>query len=358
MSDTYERLAKHLDSLPGGFPATDSGVELRILKRLFAPEEAELAMKLAMTPEPVSKIAAKAGTDESAVAEMIEDMAARGLVYRRTKGGKKQYMAAQFAIGIWEYQVNRLDKGLIRDFEEYVPVFVDSQKKLKTKQLRVIPVSKSVTAETRIMPFEDAENIIRSQSKIVVADCICRKERKMIGKGCGGPVRACFVFGGGALYYKENGLGSEVSEEEALEILRNGIKAGLVLQPGNSKKPLNICMCCGCCCQILKNIKNLEKPAKFVCTNYYATVDENECSECGKCVEKCPMDAVTADGAARVDPDRCIGCGVCAQVCDCGAVTLAEKAETEKWDPPKNMMVAYRQMAIERGLIQIPTRRA
>jgi electron transport complex protein RnfB len=46
MADVYKRLATHLDNLPASFPATDSGVELRILKRLLTPEEAEAAMAL------------------------------------------------------------------------------------------------------------------------------------------------------------------------------------------------------------------------------------------------------------------------------------------------------------------------
>ena len=57
MSEVYENLAKHLDDLPGGFPATDSGVELRILKRLFTTQEAEVAQKLSMMPEPSSATA-------------------------------------------------------------------------------------------------------------------------------------------------------------------------------------------------------------------------------------------------------------------------------------------------------------
>ncbi len=36
MSDVYVQLARHLNRLPAGFPATASGVEIRILKRLFS----------------------------------------------------------------------------------------------------------------------------------------------------------------------------------------------------------------------------------------------------------------------------------------------------------------------------------
>jgi len=46
--EVYRQLARHLDDLPGGFPSSESGVELRILKRLFSPEEAELAVCLTL----------------------------------------------------------------------------------------------------------------------------------------------------------------------------------------------------------------------------------------------------------------------------------------------------------------------
>lgn len=37
--DIYDQLAHHLDQLPAGYPATESGVERRILRRLFTPEK-------------------------------------------------------------------------------------------------------------------------------------------------------------------------------------------------------------------------------------------------------------------------------------------------------------------------------
>jgi len=41
MKDIYEKLRKRLDDLATGYPATENGVEIRILKRLFIEEEAE-----------------------------------------------------------------------------------------------------------------------------------------------------------------------------------------------------------------------------------------------------------------------------------------------------------------------------
>lgn len=348
----YRKLAKHLDRLPGGFPATESGVEIRILKRLFMPWEAETAIALSPKPEPASDIAQRLGAEESELAELLETMSKKGLILRSAKNGQNFYMSAQFVVGIWEYHVNDLDEGLIRDFNEYSPYLMKGWVKQKTKQMRVVPVSASISAEMHVSPYEEAEKLIRQQSKIVVAPCICRKEQRMIGKGCGKLDEACLVFGGGAYFYEENGLGRPVSQEEALDILNKGMEAGLVVQPGNAQKPLNICLCCGCCCQILKNLNTLESPAKAVCSNYYALVDSENCTACGICQERCQMNAITVDETAQVNGERCIGCGLCVPTCPSDALRLAEKEPSERYVPPANLAETYKRIVQERMQIQ------
>ncbi len=350
--EVYLRLAEHLDKLPAGYPRTDSGVEIRILKHLFSEEEAWIATGLKMSPEPVTSIARRLDMDPGELAPILEEMARKGLVFRiRKKDSDPVYMAAQFVIGIWEYHVKDLTPELIRDFNQYVPHLLEYWKQQKTKQLRVIPVSKSISARMTIMPYEEAETIIRGQSKIVVAPCICRKEHRMAGNGCDYPLEVCLTFGAGASYYEENGLGRPVSRQEALAILQKGIDAGLVLQPGNSQKPANICMCCGCCCQILKNLKKMDQPAKLVCSSYYARVDEQKCSACGVCADRCHMDAVCVGDTAAVDLERCIGCGVCVAGCEFDAIALQAKPEEERWVPPENVFETYLNIARERGLL-------
>ena len=244
MTDVYKRLAKHLDNLPTGYPSTASGVELRILRRLFTPEEAEIAMTLTMMPEPAAGIAERTGRDAAALAETLAEMSRKGLIFRMSKGDKTLYSAAQFVIGIWEYHLNSLDEGLIRDVNEYMPTLM--QKGLlsaKTQQLRVVPVAKSVSAEMAVMPYEAAEEIINKQSKIVVSPCICRKEQKMIGKGCDKPEEVCLAFGAGAYYYEQNGLGRSIDKAEALDILKAGCgrRAGAPAgQPAEAHEHLHV----------------------------------------------------------------------------------------------------------------------
>ncbi|MCP4108285.1 MAG: 4Fe-4S dicluster domain-containing protein [Desulfobacteraceae bacterium] len=352
MADVYERLAKHLDNLPAGYPATDSGIEIKILKHLFTPEEAETTIALTMLLEPAGDVAKKLGKDEPDVEKLLYSMSEKGLIFRSGKGGKNKYMAAQFVVGIWEYNVNNLNEELIRDVNEYIPQLLEGWKKHKTKQIRVIPVSESIPTEMNIMPYEQAENIIKKQSKILVAPCICRKEHNMIGGGCDRPSETCLIFGGSAFFYEENGIGRSVSQEEAVEILHKGIEAGLVLQPSNSQKPYVICMCCGCCCQILKNLNKLDEPANFAYTNHYVTVSDDDCTGCGSCEDICPMDAINVeDDLAVVNMARCIGCALCHTRCEFDAINLVEKEESEKLPIPGNTVETYMIMAQERGLL-------
>lgn len=352
MADVFQQLARHLDNLPAGFPATESGVELRILKRLFTEDEAEIARNLTLMPEPASNVAQRIGRDESELADILESMAQKGLLYRSAKGGQNHYSAAQFMVGIWEYHLNDLDKDLIRDVNEYTPYLIKTLwAEQDTKQLRVVPVSKSISAEASVMPYEAAENIIRQQSKIVVSPCICRRESDIMGHSCDKPLEACLSFGSGAYYYEKNGLGRSITQEEALDILKKGAEAGLVLQPGNSKKAGNICMCCGCCCQVLKNLKALGSPAKAVHTNYYAEVVEDECIACGVCADRCQMDAITIEDTALVNLDKCIGCGLCVTHCPTEAMTLKQKDAADQYVPPENTFETYMNMARERGKV-------
>ncbi|MBW2000170.1 MAG: 4Fe-4S ferredoxin, partial [Deltaproteobacteria bacterium] len=260
--DVYRKLAKHLDDLPGGFPSTESGVELRILRRLFDPEEAELALHLSLIPEEAGVIGRRAKLSREEASSRLEQMAKKGLIFSmERRGHPPKYMAAQFIIGIWEYHVNDLDPDLVRDMNEYIPRFFEHETWKKAPQLRTIPVARSVDVTMEVLDYERAEELVRGRSKCLVAPCICRREHRMAGEGCDKLEEACLIFGAAADYYERNGLGRVIETSEAIEILHKAEEEGLVLQPSNAKKIVNICCCCGCCCQILKTLKRHPRPA-------------------------------------------------------------------------------------------------
>ena len=351
IEDIYQQLARHLDDLPGGFPPTESGVELRILRRLFTSEQAELALRLTLIPEEPRVVARRAGIDTVAATRRLEEMAKQGLILRmEPENGDKpfQYMAAQFVIGIWEFHVNDLDIALIKDMNEYMPTL--SEEIWKVPQLRTIPVGRSISVQTEVLPYEKAEELVRAQEKILVAPCICRREHTMSGHGCDKPEETCLVFGIGMDYYKRNGIGRVIDQREALDILEKANEAGLVLQPGNSQELMNICCCCGCCCQVLKAFKRREKPASMAATAFIVNTNPDTCSGCETCIDRCQMEALRIENDHVVlNKDRCIGCGLCVSTCLTESLTLVRKPESEQLTVPKDVEKAAIQLGKARG---------
>ena len=112
--DVYDRLARFLDDLPAGFPRTESGTELRLLRQLFTPAEAELALHLTLIPETAQVIARRAGMELQETSERLTVMSRKGLIYSIEPPGKPAtYMANQMVIGIWEYHVTQLNPDLM-----------------------------------------------------------------------------------------------------------------------------------------------------------------------------------------------------------------------------------------------------
>lgn len=349
--DIYKKLARHLDNLPAGFPPTKNGVELRILRRLFSPEEAELALSLTLIPEESKVIARRNKLSLEEVALRLEEMARKGLIYSiEQEGSPPKYMATQYAIGIWEFHVNDLDEGLVRDMDEYIPTLLDLDKWKKIPQLRTVPVGRSIPIQLEVMPYESAEKMVQSQSKFLVAPCICRRERSLVGEGCKKPEESCLVFGRGVDYYSRNRIGRIIDKKEALEILKEADKAGLVLQPSNSQKIANICCCCGCCCGVLRTIKKHPKPASIVSTPFIASDNSSTCKGCGACLERCQIGALRLeDDKVVLDINRCIGCGLCVSTCPTSSLSLIRKPESKQPKVPRNLIETYFKLGRARG---------
>ncbi len=349
ISEVYQKLARYLDNLPGGFPSTESGVELRILRRLFAEDEAELALHVSLIPAEAGVIARRAGIRRAEAEQRLAELARKGLIMSLVPEGKPVlYMSAQFVIGIWEFHVNDLDPELIRDVHEYMPaLFAEAW---KFPQLRTIPVNRSIDHQLTVLAYEKAEELVRRAQKLAVAPCICRRERHIAGEGCGKLEEACLVFGMGADLYLRNGLARQIEQQEALQILVKADKAGLVLQPGNSQEAMNICCCCGCCCGVLQNLKPYPKPAALVSSAFVACAKAESCNGCGVCITRCQMGALQLEsGHSVLYPDRCIGCGLCVSTCPTGSLVLERKPNAEQPRVPRGGIQSMIQLGRARG---------
>ncbi|MFZ7113672.1 MAG: 4Fe-4S binding protein [Desulfatiglandales bacterium] len=347
----FKKLAQHLNKLPGGFPPTETGVELRILRRLFTLEEAELALHLTLIPEQARIIAYRAKISNTDAEARLEEMANKGLIFRiQPEDEPAMYMAQSYVIGIWEFHVNDLDPEFIRDMGEYLPQLF--KEAWKVPQLRTIPVRRSITAQLEVLPYEAAEVLVRKQETFAVAPCICRREQKMIGKGCRKPEKTCLVFGMAADYYVRNGIGRATDLKETLEILKTADEEGLVLQPSNTQDVLNICCCCGDCCGVLRTVKKFPRPASLVFSPFFVSINPDTCQGCGLCVERCQMDALSlVDEKATLNLDNCIGCGLCVSTCPTESLTLVRKAASDQPNIPKDIIKASIQRGRKRGTL-------
>ncbi len=360
----YKKLRKHLDTFPIAYPKTESGVELEILKELFSPEHAMIALRLGTIPQTIDDIFPFFRRKDKSLEwlqENLSEMVKKGLINGGTgkEKGKVYYSGASLAIGFFEYQVNRVTPTFAKNFVKYMDEgFRDAIIKTKVPQLRTIPSSKAIktiqmgeTIEHKnlITPFDEVEELLANASNTIsLANCICRQTKDLLGEGCKHTKETCLQFGGAAHYYIDNGLGRQISKEEALEVIQKGMKEGLVLQPSNTQRPFALCLCCGCSCEILSNANKMENPAQFFQTNYYAEVNIENCTGCKLCEVKCPMHAavVNENKKSTVDLGKCIGCGVCVTACNFDAIHLVKKGEVI---PPKDTLDLYKKIAVARA---------
>jgi len=333
MSDTaYHALRDFLDRYPLGFPETESGVEIEILKRLFTEDEARLAVRLSPFLEEIEQIAERLGMEVDGLTEELEEMVEKGLVFRVRRRGVATYRAAPFMIGLYEYSIKRIDKELAALFAEYYEsAYLDEMGASGVPGFKVIPVGENIEADDALLPYHKLEESVRAARSIAVTDCVCRKEASLLGEGCDHPMETCLSFGAAADYYVESGLGREITADEAIAILERADASGLVHAGANSKHLSNICNCCPCCCASMKGItKRGHDKHKYMNALFEAAVDEAECSACDICVDRCPVGAISVEDSASVDRNKCLGCGLCASDCPTDAISLVLRPDREE----------------------------
>ncbi len=359
--DVYQRLRREIDKMPIAYPSARSGVELRLLRHLFTPEEAEVAVHLNILPESVSRIRARLGKNgiditEEKLERMLDGLVNKGAILtdqfaEKRRGKKKRFSLVQIVIGMFEFQVDRITGEFSRDFNEY---FDDSLHRpaleMSTWQMRTIPIGTSLSPGTRVADYDNIRKYVSNlKDGICVMNCVCRQSTDVIGKPCthSDLLESCLTFHDAARLMRGKGIGRWITREETLALLDRAEKEGFILQPENSREPSFMCMCCRDCCHDLKLLRLHPRPSEYIHARYRAQVDASRCKGCKKCIAACAMEAISMhDRTAVVNPDSCIGCGVCSTACTHHAHSMIR---TERnYVPPKTSDAMYQKIMVER----------
>lgn len=340
--DVYQRLAQRLDDLPNGFPRTESGVELSVLRKIFTEDEAEITCNLKLLPETPRQIAERLGRDAATFGGTLEKMVERGEIGAVGPLGDRKYHMMPFIIGVYEFQLNRMDRELVELMEDYINQgLFEAIGASPPSFMHTIPVERSIDVQLKVHPFENVRQLMDKAKVFSTHDCICRKDQELLGNRCGKPQGNCISFSTNEHAFDINYRGRMVSRTEAELIMKEAAEAGLVHATMNiTDETYHFCNCCACCCGLLRGVRVHNAPGMLAKSNFWASIDSDTCAACGVCAdERCPMEAILdKDDYYEVNRDRCIGCGVCVITCPTESISMVRKPEEQCIQPPQNMV--------------------
>jgi len=294
--------------------------------------------------------------EDLALKQMIKDLNHNGALTAipSMSTGVMVYRIVPFFPGMLEFtlmrgETNEETKEIARLWQKFFDETVELTQKnydLVVKSLknarsmdRVIPVEEEIEVnQERIIPLEEMSKIIENYDTIALTTCYCRHQKDLVGNPCKTTDlrKNCFGFGRAAEFLIREDFGEKISKKDALRIMKESEKAGLVHKAfhnglDSTKEIEDICQCCKCCCGTFSS--HYSGAAPFLSqTSYMAHVNEDDCMTCGTCVEICNAEAIKLEDIAVVDEKRCIGCGLCAYHCP-------EKAIEMKRTGPRNVFV-------------------
>ncbi|MGE5576978.1 MAG: ATP-binding protein [Syntrophothermus sp.] len=180
---------------------------------------------------------------------------------------------------------------------------------------------------TRVTPASQAAALLRRQGRLALIPCSCR----LTFQRCDQPLETCINMGDSAEELLARGVGREITQKEAVEILGIANSRGLVhmaiYAPGMDAYAL--CSCCECCCHDLQAFKQHGRTNWIAKADVIAEDDPGACTNCGRCVKRCVFGArelLSQDRRLiRYDPSLCYGCGLCVTTCPARAIKMAPR---------------------------------
>ncbi len=336
--DLFEKLCKFYEFTMGKIPWREEFK--RTMQETVTAEELSVFFLLpflhSITLDKLEKRARKAKIPAQDLRVRLARLASEGIImaYETPEGPTYERGHPVF---MTEQQVRKPEDSPQRTFyAKFFDTFLDGDSANaapnKTPYYRVLPVEATLTGKTTskkvivdeiisdprgVLPIDIVSEMVKQDAKLIgVAECYCRKTKRILDQGCEYPLETCFVFNELADALIRHGHARQIEYEEAMQILWQCEELGLVHSVDNCEKEiLNLCNCCSSCCILIKawmrGQTNAEAPSRYV-----AHHDADKCALCEVCISRCPIGVRTVnDGKMVIDAGRCFGCGLCVAAC-------------------------------------------
>lgn len=366
----YNQLVERLNRYPQGAPPSE--LLTKILKILFSEQEAGLVSLMPIKPFTAQKASKIWKKDLVSTKNILDKLAHRALLVDIEMNGEITYALPPPMAGFFEFSMMRVrddidQKVLSELFHQYITNEDDFVKSLftdgKTRLGRTFIHEPVLTDDNalQVLDYERATQVIETASQRGVSMCYCRHKKEHLNKACDAPMNICMTFNNTGASLIKHGHARAVDKVEGLDLLQQAYDNNLVQFGENVQKTVSfICNCCGCCCEAMIAARRFAIMNPVHTTNFIPSVDVSNCNGCGKCVNVCPVEAMTLISAnnpnkskmkkARLNEDICLGCGLCVKVCDKDTIIL--KSREKRVITPTTGVQKAVIMAIERGKLQ------
>jgi Na+-translocating ferredoxin:NAD+ oxidoreductase subunit B len=340
----YIKLAEAMNLRNMTLPSAPIPEFFTLVQELFTPEEAEIACAMPVGYSSIEQIAAKLpGTSIAELAPKLETMADKFVIEIRENNGKKSYELLPFIPGITELTglggfANEHDIKVHKLVMEYIwaleklAATMPPPEPAPSSATRTVSVEEEVTHRSAVLPLSEVRTLLLNTKDIGAGICMCRRWGDLEKKPCAAPQDNCLVLGQSAIFAMGRNIVKRITSEEAIRRMEAADKAGLIHSYTNDPDHfINLlCNCCQCHCRIIQSIGNAPVPSEIITARYVVEIDEDSCTACETCIERCQMEALKMkDGKLTSNPIRCLGCGLCTSVCPTESLTL-KPLETSK----------------------------
>jgi NAD-dependent dihydropyrimidine dehydrogenase PreA subunit len=331
----YAHLIDRLNRHPQGAPPAE--VLFNILKMLFSEKEAELVSLLPIKPFTAEKASKNWKMDLTDTKKILDRLAGRAILIDIERNGEMVYGLPPPMAGFFEFSMMRIrndidQKVLSELFYHYLNEEEDFIRELFTvgeTQLGRTFVNEPVLSNENtlhVLDYERASEVINTASHMGVGTCYCRHKMQHLGKACDAPLEICMTFNNTAASLIRHGFARSVDKKEGIDLLQEAYDNNLVQFGENVREKVSfICNCCGCCCEAMIAARRFAIMNPVHTTNFIPEVKQDNCDGCAKCVNICPVEAMTLISAndpdkpkkkiAKLDEDICLGCGLCVRAC-------------------------------------------